>query len=165
MRKRSLIAAGLMVLCMGLTACGSNNETSNNTPGTQDEQTASNGYVFSTDGVDIAIDGNIEDITSKLGEPKGGYYWAVNVCVMSVLGLILNVCGGDGDTTLSLFRSLVDVLEIGSGVARNSCSQNFGNCCGQSGFTMVYVTDGTNITMWFSSLELSFCHFDFLLNR
>ena len=37
--------------------------------------------------------------------------------------------------------------------------------CGQSGFTMVYVTDGTNITMWFSSLELSFCHFDFLLNR
>ncbi len=76
MRKRSLIAAGLMVLCMGLTACGSNNETSNNTPGTQDEQTASNGYVFSTDGVDIAIDGNIEDITSKLGEPKGGYYEA-----------------------------------------------------------------------------------------
>ena len=47
---------------------------------------------------------------------------AVNVCVMSVLGLVLNVCGRDGDTTLSLFRSFIDILEISSCVTSNSCS-------------------------------------------
>lgn len=75
MRKRSLIAAGLMVLCMGLTACGSNNNNGGNSA-SQEQQNASGGYVFSTDGVDIAVDGKIEDITSKLGDPKGGYYEA-----------------------------------------------------------------------------------------
>ena len=33
---------------------------------------------------------------------------AVNVGIMSVIGGVLDVGGGDGDTTLSLFRSLVD---------------------------------------------------------
>ena len=85
--------------------------------------------------------------------------WAVNVCIVSVLSLILNVCGRNGDTTLSLLRSLIDVLEIGSGVTSNSLSQNFGDCCGQSGFTMVNVADGTNVTMRFGSFKLCFCHF------
>jgi len=30
------------------------------------------------------------------------------VGIVTVLGGVLDVCGGDGDTTLSLFRSLVD---------------------------------------------------------
>ena len=85
--------------------------------------------------------------------------WAVNVCIVSLLSLILNVCGRNGDTTLSLLRSLIDVLEIGSGVTSNSLSQNFGDCCGQSGFTMVNVADGTNVTMRFGSFKLCFCHF------
>ena len=38
--------------------------------------------------------------------------WAVNVCIVSLLCLVLNVSGRDCDTTLSLFRSLIDVLEM-----------------------------------------------------
>ena len=40
--------------------------------------------------------------------------WAVNVCIVSLLGLILNVSSRDGDTTLSLFWSLIDILESNS---------------------------------------------------
>ena len=76
MRKRSLIAAGLMILCVGLTACGGSKGTDNGSTTQQQSQNTSTGYVFTTNGVNIAIDEKIEDITSKLGDPKGGYYEA-----------------------------------------------------------------------------------------
>ena len=85
--------------------------------------------------------------------------WAVNVCIVSLLGLILNVCSRDGDTTLSLFWSLIDVLEVYLCVSSNSFCQNLGNSSGQSSFTMVNVSNGTNVTMGFSSFKLSFSHF------
>ena len=40
--------------------------------------------------------------------------WAVNVCIVTILGLILNVCSRDSDSTLSLLRSLIDILESNS---------------------------------------------------
>ena len=76
MRKRSLIAAGLMILCVGLTACGGSKGSDNGSTTQQQSQNTSAGYVFTTNGVNIAIDEKIEDITSKLGDPKGGYYEA-----------------------------------------------------------------------------------------
>lgn len=33
---------------------------------------------------------------------------AVDVGIMPVFGLVLDVCGGDGDTTLSLLRGFID---------------------------------------------------------
>src|SRR5690606_10681443 len=36
--------------------------------------------------------------------------WAVHVCVVTVSRLVFNVCRRDGDTTLSLFRSFVDLV-------------------------------------------------------
>ncbi len=38
--------------------------------------------------------------------------WAVNMCVVTLDGLILNVCGVDGDTTLFFFRSGVNRIVI-----------------------------------------------------
>ena len=38
---------------------------------------------------------------------------AVDVCIVTLLGLILDVSGVDGDTTLSLFRSLIDGRVVG----------------------------------------------------
>ena len=84
---------------------------------------------------------------------------AVNVCIVSLLGLILNVCGGNGNTTLSLFGSLVDVLEIYLLIAGYSLGQNLGDGSGQSGLAMVNVTNGTNVTMGLVSFKFSFSHY------
>ncbi len=66
--------------------------------------------------------------------------------------------GRNRDTTLSLFRSLIDVLEIGSRITGNSLRKHLCDCCGQSRLTMVNVANGTDITMRFCSFKLSFCH-------
>jgi len=50
---------------------------------------------------------------------------AVNVSIVSLLGLILNVSGRDRDTTLSLLRSLIDLIESLERVARNSLGKAF----------------------------------------
>ena len=84
---------------------------------------------------------------------------AVNVCIVSLVCLILNVSGRDGDTSLSLLGSLIDVLEICSRVTCNSLGKHLCDRRCQSCFTMVNVTNGTNITMGFVSLKFSFSHF------
>ena len=86
--------------------------------------------------------------------------WAVNVCIVTLLCLILNVCCRNCDTTLSLFRSLINVLEIYYRVTFNSLCQNLCNSSCQSSLAVVNVTDCTNITMWFVSFKFSFCHFE-----
>ena len=79
--------------------------------------------------------------------------------IVSLLGLILYVCGRDSDSTLSLFGSLVDHVECNSLAGAKSCIQGLGDSSGQSGFTMVNVANGTNVTMGLSSFKFSFCHY------
>ena len=80
---------------------------------------------------------------------------AVDVCVVAVLGLVLDVSRVDGDTTCLLFR-LVEGL-----VAEQSCTVHRDSSC-ESGLTMVDVTDGTNVYVWLSSFEFFLSH-QFLL--
>ncbi|CAI8735735.1 Anti restriction protein [Pseudomonas marginalis] len=70
--------------------------------------------------------------------------WAVNVSVVTDLRVVLDVRGVDGDTTSFFFWSAVDFIEI------NDCrTENLGadasQSCGQSGFTVVNVTDSANV--------------------
>ena len=88
---------------------------------------------------------------------------AVHMRIMSLIGLILNVRGGNGNTTLSLFGSLVDVLEIYLLIAGYSLSQNLSDGSGQSGLAMVNVTNGTNVNMGFGTFKFLFCHSSFFL--
>ena len=84
---------------------------------------------------------------------------AVNVCVVTLSGLILNVSGVDRDTSCSLFGRVIDLVishELDVAVAER---QVLGDRCGQRGLAVVDVTDRTDINMGFGSLKLLLCHF------
>ena len=53
--------------------------------------------------------------------------WAVNVSVVTMWSLILNVSGRDSDSSLSLFWSLIDVLESNFLASTISCMKSLGN--------------------------------------
>ena len=82
---------------------------------------------------------------------------AVNVCIMTMCGLVLDVGGVDGDTALSLLRSLVDGRVIGVLCVAEQ-GQVLGDSCGQSGLAMVNVTNGADIDVGQGSVELLLCH-------
>jgi hypothetical protein len=65
----------------------------------------------------------------------------------------------DGNTALALFRCRVDVSEVALFVqVWVLVSQNLGDSRGQSGLTVVNVTDGTNVDVRLVALELCLCH-------
>ena len=69
---------------------------------------------------------------------------AVNVSVVTLLSLILNVSGVDCDTTLSLLRSLIDLIvsfELSSALK----GQPLCDSCSSSGLAVVNVTDGADV--------------------
>ena len=82
---------------------------------------------------------------------------AVDVRVVTLLGLVLDVGGVDGDTTLALFGSLIDGGVIG--VLRLALqSQELGDGRGQGSLTMVDVTDGADVNVGLSSLKFLLSH-------
>lgn len=64
---------------------------------------------------------------------------AVNVTVMPVVGLVLDVGRVDGDTTGTLFGSLVDVAVVGELSASSLC-ENLCNGGSQCGLAMINMT-------------------------
>ena len=90
---------------------------------------------------------------------------AVHVSVVTLSSLILDVGSVDGDTTLFLLRSVVDLIE---GLNILTCTQtlvqHLRDSCGQSSLTVVDVTNCTNVNMRFGTHINLFSHsFTFLL--
>ena len=88
---------------------------------------------------------------------------AVNVSVVTLVGFVLDVSDGNGNTAFALFGGLVDVgkcLELSrcGAVGTVVFRQNLGNRGSQRSFTMVNVTDGADVYMRLSTLELFLCH-------
>ena len=82
---------------------------------------------------------------------------AVNVSVVTLVGLVLNVSGVDRDTTSLLFGSLVDgsvVLEL----SLTLHSQILGDSGGQSGLAVVNMADSADVNMGLISFKLLLCH-------
>ena len=82
---------------------------------------------------------------------------AVNVSIVTLVGLILNVSGVNRDTTSLLLGSLIDgsvVLEISVTLQ----GQVLGDSCGQSGLAVVNVANGANVDMGLISLKLLLSH-------
>ena len=99
---------------------------------------------------------HVLDIVSMAG--------AVNVSVVTLLSLILNVSGVDCDTTLSLLRSLIDLIvsfELSSALK----GQPLCDSCSSSGLAVVNVTDGADVYVGLSGIIMFLCHWYFLLNR
>ena len=82
---------------------------------------------------------------------------AVYVCIVAVLGFVFNVSGVDGDTTLFFLGGIVDLVE-GLNLGETGFGQHCGDGGGQGSFTVVHVTNGTDVYMRFGSFEFLFCH-------
>ena len=109
--------------------------------------------------------GHNEDSAIHLGSAgdhvlhEVGVARAVDVSVVTLSGLVLDVGNVDGDTTLLLFRSGVDLVEVVSRVdVRVLFVQDLGDGCGQGSLTVIDVADGTNVNVRLSTLVLFLCH-------
>ncbi len=90
-----------------------------------------------------------------------GVAGTVNVSIVTIFGLILNVSCVNGNTTLFFFGSGVNRIEGFNSLRGYTCLvQYLGNSSGQSGLTVVNVTDSTDIDVRFGSFKLFFCHFN-----
>jgi hypothetical protein len=87
---------------------------------------------------------------------------AVDVGVVPVVGLVLDVGGGDRDPALLLLRSVVDLLEA-LGLAAHLLAQHLGDGSGQRRLAMVDVTDGPDVDVRLVALELLLRHLRSLL--
>src|SRR6185295_1902552 len=86
----------------------------------------------------------------------------VDVRVMALVGLVLDVRGGDGDPALLLLRSVVDLLEA-LGFAALRLGQHLRDGSGQRRLAVVDVTDRADVDMRLVALELLLRHFGLLL--
>ncbi len=76
---------------------------------------------------------------------------------MTGRGVVFYVGGVDGDTTLTLFRGLVDLVE-GEGLTTVVLGQHVGDGGGQGGLTVVNVADGTHVYVRLGTLKFFFRH-------
>ena len=83
---------------------------------------------------------------------------AVNVRIVTMLGLILDVSGIDCDTPCLLFGSGVDLVVLLL-VREALGSAVHGDRSGQGGLAVVHVADGTDVYVDFTSVKFCFCHF------
>jgi hypothetical protein len=82
---------------------------------------------------------------------------AVNVSIVTRVGLVLDVSRRDGNTALTLFRGVVDIFEVHDLTA--SClSEHLSDRCGEGGLSVIHVTDGTNVHVGLSPLKTFFSH-------
>ena len=75
-----------------------------------------------------------------------GVAGAVHVSVVTLVGFIFHVGGGDGDAAFLFFGSLVDLV-VRNEAAFALQTGDLGDGGGQSGLTMVDVADGTNVNV------------------
>ena len=106
---------------------------------------------------------NYEDSTIHLSGTSNhvlhivGVTWTIDMRIVTISGLILNVCGVDGNTTLFLLRSIIDLIERLS-FAQTFFCQNLSDGSGKSRLTVVNMANCTNVNMRFLPLKYFFCH-------
>ena len=89
-----------------------------------------------------------------------GVAGAVNVSIVTLLGLILDVRGVDRDAARLLFRRLVDLV-VTHGLRLAEGGQHHRDGSGQGRFAVVNVADGANVNVRLRALKLLLSHFLF----
>ena len=85
---------------------------------------------------------------------------AVNVSVVPVDGLVFGMGGSDGDTSLPLFGSVVDVIEVfGRNVQFRVVSQNLGDRRGEGCLAVVDVPDSADVNVRLGPVKDLLRHF------
>ena len=107
--------------------------------------------------------GNHKDGTVHLGGTGNhvlhivGVTGAVHVCIVTGSRLVLYVRGINRDTAFLLLRSVVDRVEAAEFREALLCKYG-GNCGGEGRFTVVHVSDGTDIYVRLGPVKFLFCH-------
>ena len=108
----------------------------------------------------IHLSGTGDHVLHEVGVAR-----AVDVSVVTLLGLVLDVGDVDGDTAGGLFRSGIDLVEVVLRVdIRVLLVQHLGDGCSQGGLAVIDVADGTNVNVRLSTLVLFLCHVFVLLD-
>jgi hypothetical protein len=82
---------------------------------------------------------------------------AIYVSVMPICSFVLNMSRVDSNTPSLFFGGRVNVFIVAR-LSTTSCRQGHGDCCRQRCFTMVNVTNSTNVDVWFIPFKLFACH-------
>ena len=84
---------------------------------------------------------------------------SVDVSVVALVGLVLNVGDVDRDAALLFLRGIVDRIEVALLVeVRVLVVQNLRDGSGKRGLAVVNVTDGADVDVRLSTLELGLSH-------
>ena len=86
-----------------------------------------------------------------------GVSWAVNVGVVTILGFVLLVRSGDGDTARLFFWSVVDVFVVLAPLRRQPGSGR-ADSSGEGGLAVVNVADGADVDVRLVADELFLSH-------
>ena len=91
-----------------------------------------------------------------------GMSGAVDMSIMPLGGLVLNMGDGDGHTARLLFRGVIDSI-VGPELSKALFRQDHGDCGRHGRLAVIYVTNGTYVTMGFRSVKFLLRHFLLLL--
>src|SRR5699024_10823812 len=84
--------------------------------------------------------------------------WAVYVSVVTFVSFVFNVSSVNCDSTCFLFRRFIDFIVFHS-LSVSLCSTIHCDCSSKGCFTVVYVTNGTNVNVRFISVKSFLSHF------
>ena len=89
-----------------------------------------------------------------------GVTWTIYMGIMTIGRLILYMRSIDGNTSLLLFRGVINLIKrLYALCARKTLlSQHFRNCSRQSRLTVVNMTNCTDVYMRFTPVKMFFCH-------
>src|SRR5205085_7850346 len=87
-----------------------------------------------------------------------GVTGTIHVRIVTILGLVLDVGGGDGDAARLLFRSVINRVEAAEGDLGIVLAEHLGDGGGQGRLAVIDVADGADVDVRFAPIKFLFPH-------